>query len=168
METQFTGVSLGATVSNSRSWAHDLDVSINTPGIAVSGPGTQPSRLPWSAVKHFSPGFTLAFPDGRPATELEVTLPDRSLSFLVPVEQLPASGIADLVRFAAAQSKEAQRSAVPDAGLQTMGSEGPAIPPPPPGSPSVPLGYTAPPDRSAAARSAGTSVAAPPRGYADP
>jgi hypothetical protein len=151
MDSHFTGVSLGATVSGSRSWAHELEVSITDAGIAVSGPETQPSALPWSAVRHFAPGFTLAFPDGSPATELEVTLPDRSLSFLIPADQLPASGVAELVRFAVEQSKP-----TPDTPAATAA---PAIPPPPPGSPtgsavgssSVPLGYSAPGPRPVAA-----------------
>jgi hypothetical protein len=152
VEAHFTGVSLGATVTGSRSWAHELEVSVNDAGIAVSGPETQPSALPWNAVKHFAPGFTLAFPDGRPATEFEVTLPDRSLSFLVPADQLPASGVAELVRFAIEKSKDAQRSAA--TGTTGQGAAAmavPGIPAPPPSPSSVPLGYTAPGPRPRAA-----------------
>jgi hypothetical protein len=157
VDSHFTGVSLGATVTGSRSWAHELEVSLDDTGIAVSGPGTQPSALPWSAVKHFAPGFTLAFPDGRPATEFELTLPDRSLSFLVPAEQLPASGVAELVRFAIEKSKEAQRSAAPGtagadtAGQVASGTAVPGIPAPPPSPSSVPLGYSVPGPRPRAA-----------------
>src|ERR1700722_4561212 len=98
MEAQFTGVSLGAGLSGSQTWAHDLDVSIGENGITVGGGETSPaSTVPWSAVKHFAPGFTLVFPDGRPATELEVRLADRELNFLVPAEQLPSDLVAQLV-----------------------------------------------------------------------
>jgi hypothetical protein len=112
MDTRFTGVSLGATVAGSRSWAHDLEVTIDDAGIAVAGEGTQPSALPWNAIRHFAPGFTLAFPDGRPATELEVKLVDRSLSFLVPVDQLTPVVLGDLVRFASTEAARQSAAAV--------------------------------------------------------
>jgi hypothetical protein len=74
-------------------------------GITVEGDGTQASILPWSAVQRFAPGFTLAFPDGSPATELEVTLADRTLNFLIPAEQLPSGVVSDLMRMAPAPSQ---------------------------------------------------------------
>ena len=83
VEAHFNGVSLGALVAGaegSKTWAHDLDLSVGDNGITVGGSeGAQASTLPWSAVRQFAPGFTLSFPDGRPATELEVALADRSL-----------------------------------------------------------------------------------------
>jgi hypothetical protein len=101
MEAHFSGVSLGAGLAEAQTWAHDLDVSIGENGITVGGTETAPSStVPWSAVKHFAPGFTLVFPDGRPATELEVRLADRDLNFLVPAEQLPPELVAQLLRIA--------------------------------------------------------------------
>lgn len=101
MEAHFSGVSLGAGLAEAQTWAHDLDVSIGENGITVGGTETAPSStVPWSAVKHFAPGFTLVFPDGRPATELEVRLADRDLNFLVPAEQLPPQLVAQLLRIA--------------------------------------------------------------------
>jgi hypothetical protein len=149
METRFTGVSLGATVAGSKSWAHDLEVTIDDNGVAVAGEGTQSSALPWNAIKHFAPGFTLAFPDGRPATELEVTLPDRSLSFLVPVDQLTPAVLGDLVRFATDKSTEAQRqSAASGAGI-------PAPPQPPSSSPYMTPPPGAPVGAASGSRGAG-------------
>ncbi len=110
MEAHFLGVSLGAEVSGSvggPTWAHDLEVSIGDTGIRVAGAaGTQASVLPWSAVRRFAPGFTLAFPDGRPATELEVALADRSLRFLVPADQLPPAVVTQLMQLAPAASPQ--------------------------------------------------------------
>ena len=45
--------------------------------------------------------FHSRLPDGRPATELEVTLADRELNFLVPADQLPSDLVAQLVHIAA-------------------------------------------------------------------
>lgn len=127
MEAHFHGVSLGAALagsSGSQTWAHDLELSVGTSGITVAGgEGAQASTLSWTAVKQFSPGFTLAFPDGRAATELDVVLADRSLSFLVPADQLPPALVVELVHLAPAPSPNGASS-----GTQPRP---PAIPTPP-------------------------------------
>lgn len=108
MEAHFSGVSLSAGLAGSQTWAHDLDVSIGESGITVNAGETTPaSTVPWSAVKHFAPGFTLVFPDGRPATELEVRLADRDLKFLIPAEQLSADLVTQLMGISA---ESAERS----------------------------------------------------------
>jgi hypothetical protein len=89
-------------VAGSQTWAHDLEVSIDDDGITVAGrDGSGASTVGWSAVEAFAPGFTLAFPDGKPATELQVKLADRDLNFLVPAEQLAPDLVAQLVSMAA-------------------------------------------------------------------
>jgi hypothetical protein len=111
MEAHFNGVSLGAGMAGSLTWAHDLDVSIGENGITVgAGESTPASTVPWSAVKHFAPGYTLVFPDGRPATELEVRLADRELNFLIPADQLSTDLVSQLVRIAP-ESAERSESA---------------------------------------------------------
>ena len=111
MEAHFNGVSLGAGLAGSLTWAHDLDVSIGENGITVgAGASTPASTVPWSAVKYFSPGYTLVFPDGRPATELEVRLADRELNFLIPADQLSADLVSQLLRIAP-ESAERSESA---------------------------------------------------------
>lgn len=122
MDAHFNGVSLGALVNGSRTWAHDVDLSVGAEGITVgndtndthdahdvSGTAGDPagtSTLPWSAVHRFAPGFTLAFPDGRPATELEVALADREISLLVPATQLPPSLVKELIALASSKTKD--------------------------------------------------------------
>ena len=131
-------------------------LTVGDGGITVAGgEGTQASTLPWSAVRHFAPGFTLAFPDGRPATELEVALADRSLRFLVPANQLPPTLVAELVHLAPAPS--------PHAGSPHTGMSPAAQPPP--GYSAAP--GVAPTQAGAAGYPAGpvTSVAVAGNGY---
>jgi hypothetical protein len=120
MEAHFNGVSLGAGLAGQQTWAHDLDVSIGENGITVGGGASTPaSTVPWSAVKHFAPGYTLVFPDGKPATELEVRLADRELNFLIPADQLSADLISQLIRIApesAERSESAKGRRTPEVG----------------------------------------------------
>jgi len=118
MEFRFRDVSLGATATVDQSWAHHLELVVNEEGITVDGGdegvaehiggADQATNLPWDAVRRFAPGFALAFPDGSPATELQVTLADRELRLLVPADQLPPAQLRDLV--SSAQSHMAQGS----------------------------------------------------------
>ncbi len=139
MEAHFRGVSLGAVVSGSvggPTWAHDLEVSIGDTGITVAGAaGTQASTLPWSAVRQFAPGFTLAFPDGRPATELEVALADRSLRLLVPADQLPPTVVAQLMNLAPAPSPQTGPPAANPSPTQGVSPVKGTAPAPAPGTP---------------------------------
>ncbi len=160
MQAHFHGVSLGAVVAGSAStptWAHDLELSVGDTGITVAGgEQNQASTLPWSAVRQFAPGFTLAFPDGRPATELEVSLADRSLRFLVPADQLPPTLVIELMHLAPAPSPHAGPSAGaqagPQAGAQT---QAPGVPPDQSPAPTI-AGATGLPGIAVAATGTGT------------
>jgi hypothetical protein len=162
MAGRFTGVSLGAQVAGNLTWAHDLEVTFSPEGISVLGAeDTQANTVPWSAVLGFAPGFTLTFPDGRPATELEAVLADRRLTFLVPAEQLPPAGVADLIALAPARS--AATAAAPPA------SPPPRTPPPATAASTpaghTPAGYTPPSSAPPGIRAAQSGVGPPPSPY---
>jgi hypothetical protein len=133
MEFRFQEVSLRATVGGTQSWAHHLEIVVGEDGVTVeggdAGGGSEDANnLPWDAVTRFAPGFALGFPDGRPATEVQVTLSDRELSFLVPAGQLLPAQLGELIsaarsQMAGSQIARSQMARSQMAGSQMAGSE---------------------------------------------
>ena len=91
-------------------WGHqaaspNVGLSLDSRGLTVTGPAKgQSNTIPWTWVQRFSAGPAMTFPDGRPATVVEVGLVGRSITLLVPPEQLREDEIDELNRYIPAPS----------------------------------------------------------------
>ena len=86
-------------------WGHqaaspNVGLTLDERGLTVTGPAQgQSNTLPWTWVQRFRPGTPMTFPDGTPATVVEVGLIGRSITLLVPPSQLRDDEIEELNRY---------------------------------------------------------------------
>lgn len=86
-------------------WGHraaspDVGLVLDTNGLTITGPADgQSSTLPWTWIRYFRNGAPTHFPDGTAATTVEVGMIGRSITLLVPCDQLRSEEIDDLNRY---------------------------------------------------------------------
>ena len=91
-------------------WGHqaaspNVGLTLDERGLTVTGPAQgQSNTLPWTWVQRFRPGTPMTFPDGSPATVVEVGLIGRSITLLVPPGQLRDDEIEELNRYVPPQA----------------------------------------------------------------
>ncbi|MGO9340951.1 MAG: hypothetical protein ACLP6E_00320 [Acidimicrobiales bacterium] len=86
-------------------WGHqaaspNVGLTLDDRGLTVTGPAQgQSNTLPWTWVQRFRAGAPMTFPDGTPATVVEVGLIGRSITLLIPPAQLREAEIEELNRY---------------------------------------------------------------------
>jgi hypothetical protein len=97
---QFDGVWLIGEAWGQQAASPNVGLTLDGRGLTVSGPAKgQSNTLPWTWVQHFAAGTPMTFPDGRTATVVEVGLIGRSITLLVPPDQLRTEEIKELNRY---------------------------------------------------------------------
>lgn len=97
---QFDGVWLIGEAWGQQAASPNVGLTLDSRGLTVSGPGQgQSNTLPWTWVQHFRAGTAMTFPDGRTATVVEVGLIGRTITLLVPPDQLHTDEIEELNRY---------------------------------------------------------------------
>ena len=97
---QFDGVWLIGEAWGQQAASPNVGLTLDSRGLTVSGPAKgQSNTLPWTWVQHFAAGTPMTFPDGRTATVVEVGLIGRSITLLVPPDQLRTEEIKELNRY---------------------------------------------------------------------
>ncbi len=101
---QFHGVWLIGEAWGQQAASPNVGLTLDGSGLTVTGPSQgQSNTLPWTWVQRFRPGAPMSFPDGTPATVVEVGLIGRSITLLVPPAQLREEEIEELNRYLPAQ-----------------------------------------------------------------
>ena len=101
---EFDGVWLIGDAWGQQAASPNVGLILDSRGLTVTGPGQgQSNTLPWTWVQHFGEGTPMTFPDGRHATVVEVGLIGRSITLLVPPDQLRADEIEELNHYLPAQ-----------------------------------------------------------------
>jgi hypothetical protein len=97
---QFHGVWLIGEAWGRQAASPNVGLTLDSRGLTVSGPAAgQSSTLPWTWIQSFTAGAAMTFPDGSPATVVEVGLIGRSITLLVPPTQLRGDEIQELNRY---------------------------------------------------------------------
>ena len=97
---EFHGVWLVGEAWGQQAASPNVGLTLDSRGLTVTGPGQgQSNTLPWTWVQFFGEGNPMTFPDGRPATVVEVGLIGRSITLLVPPDQLRNNEIEQLNRY---------------------------------------------------------------------
>jgi hypothetical protein len=100
----FQGVWLIGEAWGRQAASPNVGLTLDSAGLTVSGPAPgQSSTIPWTWVQSFSAGAPMTFPDGSPATVVEVGLIGRSITLLVPPTQLRQDEISELNRYVPAR-----------------------------------------------------------------
>ncbi len=92
-------------------WGHqaaspNVGLMLDAGGLTVTGPAQgQSNTLPWTWVQRFRAGSPMTFPDGTPATVVEVGLIGRSITLLIPPAQLRDDEIEELNRYVPPQAE---------------------------------------------------------------
>ena len=82
---QFDGVWLIGEAWGQQAASPNVGLTLDGRGLTVTGPAQgQSNTLPWTWVQRFRPGTPMTFPNGTPATVVEVGLIGRSITLLVP------------------------------------------------------------------------------------
>jgi hypothetical protein len=97
---QFEGVWLIGEAWGQQAASPNVGLTLDARGLTVNGPAQgQSNTLPWTWVQRFRPGAPMTFPDGTPATVVEVGLIGRSITLLIPPAQLRQDEIEELNRY---------------------------------------------------------------------
>lgn len=101
---EFDGVWLIGEAWGQQAASPNVGLTLDSRGLTVTGPAQgQSNTLPWTWVQHFGEGTPMTFPDGRHATVVEVGLIGRSITLLVPPDQLRTDEIEELNHYLPAQ-----------------------------------------------------------------
>ncbi|MFZ0667000.1 MAG: hypothetical protein WAM97_14705 [Acidimicrobiales bacterium] len=96
---RFEGVWLIGEAWGRQAASANVGVVLDSTGLTVTGPAPgQSNKLPWTWVQHFGPGSPMSFPDGSRATVVKVALVGRTITLLVPPDQLRDDEIEGLNR----------------------------------------------------------------------
>ncbi len=105
---QFAGVWLIGEAWGQQAASPNVGLTLDDRGLTVTGPAAgQSNTLPWSWVQRFRAGAPMTFPDGTPATVVEVGLIGRSITLLIPPAQLRDEEIEELNRYVPPQAASA-------------------------------------------------------------
>jgi hypothetical protein len=97
---RFDGVWLIGEAWGRQAASPNVGLTLDNRGLTVIGPAAgQSSTLPWTWIQSFSAGAPMTFPDGSPATVVEVGLIGRAITLLVPPTQLRGDEIQELNRY---------------------------------------------------------------------
>jgi hypothetical protein len=101
---RFDGVWLIGEAWGRQAASPNVGLTLDSRGLTVTGPAPgQSSTLPWTWIQSFSAGAPMTFPDGSPATVVEVGLIGRTITLLVPPTQLRGDEIQELNRYVPAR-----------------------------------------------------------------
>jgi hypothetical protein len=109
---QFDGVWLIGEAWGQQATSPNVGISLEPRGLTVTGPAPgQTNTLPWTWVQRFVQGEPMTFPDGSAATVVEVVLVGRSITLLVPPDQLRVDEIEELNGYVPAPVQVAEPAA---------------------------------------------------------